>query len=755
MTLLLTLGCGADDGDPSPAQPPDSAANGADPDGQNQVETSDTGEPDDDGVAVCLPCENEFGQDDKKLCPAPQAEWVCNAGCCEPVFRCELDADCTTEGYVIGQCQDESMSCVCVQETGNCVDRPCSVDAACADGLICQAGRCLAPPETAALSVRIHTRPLVLTPGASAVIKADGIVANNADIVRPVALTWTSDNSAVVSVDATGTVTGGTEEGEATITATLSEDQTASVTLRNVQVDPADQLTVVVVEDGTITPITGHYMVVDSATDVVVDSGALPADGVVRFSQSTATALDVHVFGDSHDWLSWLNTTSPALVFPVLRSQWAQLSMDSTGAFIEDETLIKGAGVVEGTIVIPEAYPEQGEAELTLTSLPFSSGLFDFNLESLIGPSVKRTWHPDVAIPGISPTDDLEMPGGLTLSLAGPAIDSFILAVPSGKSRVWTLGGRIDLATLFEFSDDIFDAFGGGTIDFGQLFSFLVPAFANFWSAVDVSPEIDITDQSIIPMQTTLRIPLALDLRIQVPPLPPMADRGYADSVFMLSGALTGDGLFTPLGLAAGTDTSDPTKWDPDGLVDGDELTEAIDPIQLATAPTHSGLSGPHTSYGVAVVAASLRASGDDPRPEGASAILFREAAGAAAPTGLAPGTAFLDFPMDSSWNAETHTVEVQMIAESDIQRVLFKGNQGDNWTVWLNGKSTASLPKPEEAFESISDSRTENPQLLLGSCFDLLDGVTADSLAGPGGLGLGDLLLAAERTSFVELRQL
>lgn len=772
---LMTFACSGDDvttADAAADLVPDSAVGDVDaglpdtdaagPDADTEGPDSDVAGPDADAVtdadpdsdadanACEHPCLNEFGKNDKKLCPSPQTEWLCKVGCCVPVFRCKSDADCLAQGFAEGQCTDDRFDCRCDVPSGECAVWYCGSDTDCGNGQLCAAGACEAAPDTAAWALRIPERTTVLTTGATTTLHAEMWDASNPDVVLAATVTWSSSDASVVDVDSAGVVTGGALPGMATLTAKTSDGRTVATTLRNVVAAQGDTYTIIAVEEGDLAPIVGFYALVDSTSGDSLAAGPIPADGIIRYAGAEAL-VDIHIFGATTDWVSWLRAAPGTLFLPTPRAFWGAISLDQSGAVVAAATKLVGANIVRGLVGM-EDYTKDGELELSLTSFPFSASLFDFNLQSIIGANVKRFFDPGASIPGVDLNTVAEIPGGVSFALDTPAIRDFVLAAPRGTHRVWSLGGRVRVDEIVSFIDDIISAVTGGNFDFALIVRALVPLFGDFWStatptgsfAGDGAP----TATEIAP---SLRIPLGLTSTLTVPKLPAMGDLGYADSLFIIAGALTPDGLLYPIGLTAGNDQA--SKSDvADGVIDFDTSTPAIDPFVLPSAPLNSGLGGPNTRYATASVAVNLSAGPKEPRPEGGSAVIALTAPGAPLPADQIVED-FLGFPMASTWDATTRTVTVEPVDGADVQRVLFKGEEGLNWTIWLNGAATYAVPDPTSVEASLVD-RATGFALLLVSSLDFVSDVTAQSAAMPGGETLDTLLLSVKRASFLDIQK-
>jgi hypothetical protein len=727
--IFLAPACGGDDGGDEPA-------------------------PDASGDEQCLnPCVGDFGKNDKALCPEPQSDWNCVDGCCVEVFKCGSDDDCATTGFDEGQCTDDRYACLCDVDSGVCFEWLCGSNDECGTDEVCDAGACVAISE--ALSVRLVGPTVVLTPGATGQLLVEAFDPDDPDLGFGTDVTWVSDDEEIATVDDAGLVTGGEMAGVTTVGAQLGgdADSRVSVEIQNIVPEAASTLTVVALYERSLEPVLGRYALVSSEDGTLVASGPIPEDGLIDTDAELGAGCDVHLFPEDGDFVSWLGAPADGgvLFLPVPRTAFGELSVSPELDVDPDATVLDGVNIVRGTVDFGD-YGKEGVFDLTLSSTAFSSGLFDFSLETLLGPNVERYFDPDNQIPEVDNTKSTEIPGGITFGMGGPAVPEFHLTPGQGAHRVWTLGGRITMEQIAPVADQLFGAFGGGGLDFGLLVGTLFPAFADFWSGVAMTPELaGDDDMSVMPLETSLLVPLGLSAGVMPAMLPAMGELGVADAVFMLAGALTPDQLFLPLGLTADTDTRDPANDPPDRWVDGDDSTEEIEPQTLPFAPLHSGLGGPHGRYAVAVVAAALRGDNNDPRPDGGSAVLLRYDPGVEPPADITVPE-FLGFPMESSWDPETRELSVAPLSGATTQRVLFKHKQGRHWTVWLNGRADYTLPNPQEFAGELED-RAATVNLVLVNSLELADGMTLETLAAPGGVNLDGLLDAVDRASFVDIR--
>jgi hypothetical protein len=751
--ILLTLACclamtGC--GDDTTQIPPDATIDGA-------THSTDSSQHS-DVPAVCENiCFDNFGKSKKSLCPDPISDWNCIKGCCEPVFRCVDDADCARRGVSEEQCQDLGFDCRCTVSDGTCYDWYCGVDSDCAEGELCAAGKCQATPGTADLAIRFVSQSRVLATGAQAQLLVEGFNPKNADVVVEVDVTYESQDAEVVSVSADGEVTGGSKDGNVAVIAMLVADPsvTASVQMRNVATTPGQTLLVLATQRNSVQAVAGRYALIGSQAGETLAAGALPDSGVIAFTDPLPEGgVDVHVFGAKSDWISVLGVKGGVVLLPSGEVAWSELAVTKDGEVDLEASSLDGMRAISG---IPDFsdYDKTGEFEVTLNCFALSDALFDFSLDALLGSDMKRYFHPDASIPGIDKTEPAEMPGGVTFGLGGPALPEYWLASTPNKRLLWTLGGRVELGEVAPIIGDVLDALtGGDDLDIGKLVSAIIPLFGSFWSAINPDVTIEPGDASeVITLNPTLRVPMGLSSSLNVPPLPAIEDKGWADALFMIAGAFTADGNMIPLGLNAGTDTIDAKLYPGDGRADADPKTPEMDPFKVPFAMLHSGLGGPHTRYGVATVAAIIRGS-DDPRPEGGSAILT-----VAEPQTRLPENVnlddFLGFPLGSQWDPDTRAITVEALPGADSQRVLFKGSKGAHWTIWMRGQTTYTVPVVSELFdgdELMLDRASDNRLILINS-FDFEEGISIDDILSPSHATLDLLLNVTNRVSFVDVR--
>jgi len=756
---LISVGACGDD---PPAKTDTSVADttGADTDEDavqtDTVEADLTGQDvvDEDVPTVCEhACLDPQGRNDRRLCPAPVTDWLCTAGCCAEVFKCANDDDCRAEGYTNGQCADDRFDCRCNVSSGACSTWFCGVDADCESGELCIAGTCIADNDEAISLRLVGPESVVLAVGFTHDMNVDGTRPDDAGLLaRAVTATFASASDAIATVDADGVITA-VAVGSTTITASLEGSAPVTVNVSVVNIDAGDALTVVALTERTREPVAGIFVVTD-ASGTVLTTDDIPTDGVIRFASTEAGPFDLHIFADEHDWISWQGLAkATVLQLSVALAAYGSIELDMAAEIVAENTILNHVGLIRG---VPDYgnYKYEGALELVLTSGALSTALFDFSLPALLGADVKRFLDPDHNIPRVNAAESLSVPGGVVFGLAGPAIPDFALTAPRGKIGIWSLGGKLDINDVAEYSGAIVDALSGGSLDFTQIVGAVFPLLRNFWSgynpAVIVATAGD--PSAVVTYNPVLTTPMSFNSATLIPALPAIGTLGYADALFLLGGAQTSDGFMVPLGLNGGADTSDKETNPADGFADADERTPARDPFAIPFAALHSGLQGPFTRFMSVAVAVSIPAGSSDPRPSAGSATLSRFAPGEKPPAAFtAPD--FLAFPATGTFNPETRTIVWADVDGADLQRVLIKGKRGRHWTVY-GANNTFTFPTPSDFGVTEDRLNLEAMESLLINSIDFDAAVNAGNIGKASGTPFDLLLTVVNRVSFLDVRK-
>jgi len=442
------------------------------------------------------------------------------------------------------------------------------------------------------------------------------------------------------------------------------------------------------------------------------------------------------------------------LSLPLSVAAYGRIASDPAGAIVAEETTLDHVGILRGTPDFGDYFLE-GALEIVLTSGALSNALFDFSLPVLLGADVRRFISSGHSIPQVNATEELTVPGGIVFNLVTPAIPDFMLAAPRGNLALWSLGGRLDINEVAEYSGRIIDALAGGRLDFTQVVGAVFPLFRNFWSGYNPGLRIETTGDpsQVLQYDPELTTPMGVRTRLLIPKLPNIGELGYADALFLLGGAQTADGFMVPLGLNGGADTSDPETNPPDGFADGNERTPELEPFTLPMAALHSGLQGPHTGYLVVAVAVSIPAGGGDPRPSAGSATLVRYAPGER-PAADAEQPEFLAFPNGGSFDPAARTVAWTGVAGTDLERVLIKGRQGRHWTVYgSHAAGMVRFPDPQDFGVDEDRLVLERVESVLVNSIDFAEAVDAATIGRADGTPFELLLTVVDRVSFIDVK--
>ena len=504
-------------------------------------------------LAEC-PCEEDLPCLTGEDC-CPNSDQNCHADlylCMDP--ECEGNADCETlypgEG---NKCNTTDNFCYVV---------PCKSDADCDVGFYCSGGGCVEviPCENAA-SIGINEGSGLINEGENINLSATSFNTNGARL-GSCTFNWESNDTDKVTVDAaTGVITGGTTNGEATITAKLADDTTIldTVTYINFQALTAGNSRVVVYDDadGSLIADADVYLAigVDPAGAAVVTDGGIAAfDGV---DCATNGPCNLHVFHENYNYISAFGVAANDILLPLT------LNADNTIA-----TGVKGE---QDPSPIPEAIVGNNDTRIGITMFSIPGVLADMNFESLLGEMMPAS------VVGY----DIELPAGLELLMQEESIiegrDGFMASGLPGKGTLWGLGGYAKLNDILSL---VMGAIGD-EIDIPAILGAVVPLFEQFWHAIvpgydlPALPKVadtgdingngdfdelvpDYAQWEDIGKDLKLNQALTQNANLNYGDLPPYpdVDSGCADAVVSLIGAMQSGVGFIPLGLNIALDAA-------------------------------------------------------------------------------------------------------------------------------------------------------------------------------------------------------
>ncbi|MCO4761593.1 MAG: hypothetical protein KC502_08825 [Myxococcales bacterium] len=747
MSLALCLAlcaCGSDDKEPADSK------SGNDASATDAASTDDSAGGDGAG-GTCgeLPsCLDSNNVEDLGLCPKPVNEYACVSGCCEKKEVCKADSDCADKlGGAL--CPDKRFTCGCDTSTGACVQTVCAVDGDCGKDQVCIGGGCSAPPKASDLTAHLMRPYWLARPGDTAdAATALGAQARSAGgLVDPNAkFTWTLKGDGFKLAD--GKLTAADKAGKATITAVVAGGKaSAPATLWNLgPVKSGDNLRVVVVDEETAAPIKGKVVIVGLADQATPDK-AQTADldtGTASFKDIKWPA-DIHVIADGYDTVSVLRYKADKagdLVISTRIQHYAKLAFDDKGKSIKDKSELIHGDVITGGIT----YSGQGEAALGITSVGVGSDLLLFNLDAVIGPSVERPFDetaPNLVNP--NPGEPQDIPGGVSFFLGAPVVSSYMIAAPPGKRVMWSLSGKLGLNELLSQVSAIVAAVDDG-LDVGKVVGVLLPYLSGFYSQVVM--DVPFADTNAVASKVTEKqlapdIPLGLYATVKPPVLPVVKEGQWADLMLILAGAMLPNGQLIPLGLSAGSDTSEKTDK-PDGVVDGDQETPGNQDVELTYAPLHSGLRVGPSNYIVVTAAINVGGKG---KKEGGSIVFSK--VGPLAET-ISP-EAFLPYAKTSSYDPKSRVVTISKVDAAHFYRVVMTGAKAQRWQVLLP-KTVADkgITLPDLTTWGAKTDLGKAPKRALIGAFELRAARSFVELFKPD--GLLDLVRLVKRTSFLDV---
>ncbi len=718
--LSLLIGCGGEETDDTPVAPTCSAE---------------------------LKCADDSGANDLSMCP-DSTDWLCVAGCCVEKKPCKTNGDCVIQ-LGTAACKDASLLCACHVESGQCLQSACGGDSDCAEGELCNNGGCHPAPKASDTTAHL-LRPFWIARPGNSVEAAAGLGAqarrDNGEVLPAATFEWTLKGDVFSLAD--GKLTAGDKAGKATITATVKGGSKASApaTLWNLGPLPADAvLRVSVADESNLTPVEGKVVVVGLA-DATTPAEAMVVelvDGQATFTKVEWPA-DIHVIGTSHQPVSLLRHTAAAKTSDLLLTarQYHHAGLE----FTQEGQLSPDAKIVNGDLLGGNVdYLGKGEAALGITSLGVGTDLLSFNLDAIIGPNVKRFFHPDT--PTIFGAVDKiqELPGGATFQLNGkPVLNSYVLAAPPGNRILWSLAGRIDINADPTLVSKIVEAVAGDA-DIGKIVGALLPYLQGFYSQVAMDRTFE--SKPVSPMKTldlAPSVPLLLNTVIK-PGTLPKSGEGWADLLLVVGGAMMPSGQLVPLGIAAGTDTNS-KKETPDGVVDGDSKIDGNQPLPLTSAPLHSGLRHGAANFAVATAAVVVAGGGK----KEAGSIILSDVGPLKAE--YSPGD-FLPFAEGSSYVDATRKLTIASVADAHFYRTILTGSQSRNWQIILSTKGISkAVTLPDLTQWGAPADLAKDPKRAFIGAFELRKAGGIEAILAPG--TITDLVRQVKRTSFLDVHE-
>ena len=619
-------------------------------------------------------CAADWSCPEGYLCDIQQ--WLCRTP------ECSSDEDCHESYGSHRYCEDNL-----------CLMSACAEHDDCSEVSYCTAGRCHEYPSCEAIT-DIRIAPVLPYIRSGQALKLTAAVYDSAGTVIPNQnLKWTSLNSGLVGVDSeTGTAIGGTQEGTTTIYVEVLFDdpdcagKSLRDTLTLTNYPPVENgARVIVVDAVTGEPVDQAVVTFGSQRQVTSDQvGA----GVTRFDDVEFPA-DLHVYHLEYDAVSAIGISANDLLIPLKPAAEAN----------------RTAGVVaelDLSLFHPDLKAGSGFA---LAGPVFSQSLLDIGPGKLFGESMRKTGFP---VEALNQTVE-SVPGNFALAEI-PASESLSVYVTDDcqSSVVWGWGGYLPLEDLSIWAEA---ALGNGWSASSAAFvsALLAPEQTMHGSIAGVTLEslprvpddgqqsdteqmaADLnangSETDLVPYYTAfeplddlirLRQRMNRMASVEVAPLPWFAS-DEMDGAMVIAGAYLNSESFMPLGMSLGLGES--IEYQSDDTEKAQEIPQPMElaqPLEVPFASKYGGLRG---EYVLMTIAAPLSRLFDQPETLGAFSVVISRHS-------REPETVeaqeFLRLVPMTLYREEERSVSLFAVEGADLYRVVFEGNGGRKWEVWL-----------------------------------------------------------------------
>lgn len=671
---------------------------------------------DDDGVTACTDPSRPYKCLDGtcQACCADEhcgAEEMCRGHECVP-YCVEEGEDCSTDpgNCCLGLCCDvfankclpecaEDADCPALHpnlafgadlkcKSGCCDFTRCQADLDCPGGKVCFDGHCVTIPVCGDVQLcRVLPESAVVKEGSVAQLAATAYLRSGA-VAPGMNFIWESEASTRAAVDAEGLVTGGSETGQAAVTAQVAGCDVACTAEVTNYANVTSGTRVLVVDQ-----LTGA--VVEGAVVEVGDEGPINTDGlgVAEFTieLSPANPADVFVYKRDYNYLSLRGVKSNDLIVHIGRLFHLDFRSGSPREV---------AGGIQGKFDTSMIRCEEGhdcEVFFGIAGLSFPGSLTNLNFDLVFGARVKTT----VELGGDS--REIAIPSGMVFCVSGNCPKEFYSPTGIPGNRVaWGVGGKLDLDVLIDKVAPLLT--GGGEIDVAALAVHLLPLLSsNYYTAmapnVDIAPIDKILDvgdldddgetsdyvpdyESFPGLNMPMRVAFdpEIDLVITAPRLPV----GGYDGVVAIAGVFVRGAGFVPMGIGAGLDVKEEGET-PDGVIE--------DPIRVYVSPVAGRIPEDQIQRAILVMALKIEsiARMGEATQKLAGQIIFLDKF-----IGLHPLGPFIA-PVEGAYDPNTRDLRIDKLPDGiDYAQLTFSGSKDVNWHIlgeWSAG--SYHLPDP------------------------------------------------------------
>jgi hypothetical protein len=464
---------------------------------------------------------------------------------------------------------------------GVCVLDSCVNNTDCVAGFVCQGGACITPISCDLISsIKIITPSIILKQGEIDTVKAQVFNKNDlAVVVEDGKITWTSSDTDVVSVDATGKLIGGNKSGVAEITAHHEDCSKISlpIEIENFADLENNKLRVILRDLYTGKPISDANIIINSETPLVTDNkGWIEIDNILIKN-------DILIKSEEYQYLSVLETTSKDILLYLTPFVPQNKSAGYQGNFNFDN--------VENA----------GDLKIGISGASLPSTLLDISFDFLLSESYMK----EIDAGGITGT--YPIPSNVVIVLGeDPIQDSYKVTTPKGNIAFWGLGSKMSMS---EFLVIIQSVMGADSIDMGALMREITPYLKTFYHALKTENNTVLCDKivdtndingngltdDLIPNYSNgtcfpkydlkLEKKLSLSSSIKSPNLIKM-DNEFSDTAIAILGYNVDGSGFIPAGLTIVND-----KKDKNDIAD-----QKVEETTLNYTPQYNGMEGASAS---------------------------------------------------------------------------------------------------------------------------------------------------------------
>jgi len=612
----------------------------------------------------------------------------CCLGLCCDIFTNKCLAECTTDADCPSLHENVAFSADMKCESGCCEFTICQKDLDCPGGKVCFDSHCVTKPVCDDVGLcRLLPESAVVKEGTTAQFAATAYLKSGA-VAPGMTFTWEFDASARAAVSLAGLVTGGSETGEAVITARVAGcDVTCTAGITN-YANVTQGTRVLVVDQLTGAAVEGA--VVEVGAEGPVNTDAL---GVAEFNTelSQANPADVFVYKRDYNYMTLRDVKSNDLIVHIGHLFHLDFRSGSPREV---------AGGIKGKFDTSMIRCEEGhgcEVFFGIAGLSFPGSLTNLNFDLVFGARMKTV----VELGGSS--REIAIPAGMVFCVSGNCPKEFYSPTGIPGNRVaWGVGGKLDLDVLIDKVAPLLT--GGGELDITALAVNLLPLLSsNYYTAmapnVNITPIDKVLDAEDLDDDglTTDYVPdydrfsglnmpmkVAFDPEIDLVVTAPQLPVGGYDGVVAIAGVFVRGAGFVPVGIGAGLDIKVEGET-PDGVIE--------DPIRVYVSPVAGRIPEDQVQRALLVMALkieSIARMGEATQKIAGQVIFLDKFIGLHA---LGP---FIE-PVQGAYDPNTRDLRIDTLpAGIDYAQLTFSGEKDVNWHIlgeWTAG--SYHLPDP------------------------------------------------------------